>query len=229
MSSIYCSNCGQLIPKSFNFCKHCGAAQHGKVSARYRLKKPVQDNTQAQKEHPTPTGSTETKIAEYIKNCKHQRLCSRTKVLFFINYLVASSALLVLFFIGIYLMPSIFVPGTIGYFVILYVIAHVVHRNFHYSLTNIGLEKEHGIIHKKSVTVPYNQIENINVTRSLLDRMLGISRLSIETAGGSDDDPRPIIGHQKTFAEADLPGLTFENAEELHDVLLEAAQSRQSL
>lgn len=229
MSSIYCSNCGQLIPKSFNFCKYCGAAVHGRASSHYRAKAPVEDNTGPQLERPVATSGPKTKIRQYIENCNHERLCPRAKLLFFFNYLASSSILLLLFVIGAVLMPTVFIPAIAAYLLLLYVIASVVYRNFHYSLSNVGLEKEHGVIHKKSVSVPYNQIQNINVSRSLFDRVLGISRLSIETAGRSDTKARPIIGHQKSFAEADLPGLTFSVAEELHDVLLEAARSPETI
>lgn len=214
-----------MIPKSSNFCKHCGAAQHGKASSRYRVKGPVQDNTGVQMERPAPFHEPKEKIRQYIKDCQHERLCPRAKLLFFFNYLATTSILLLLFIIGSFMMPYIFVPAIALYVIVLYITAEVVYRNFHYSLSNTGLEKEHGVLHKKAVSVPYNQIQNINVSRTLIDRILGISRISIETAGRSDLAPRAIVGHQKTYAEADLPGLTLGVAEELHDVLLEVASS----
>lgn len=231
MSKIYCSNCGQLIPKSYNFCRYCGAAQHGEASSRFRAHDPARDTTMAQAQYAEQQARHESRarLKKAIDNCQHEKLCPRAKILFFFRYTAATSIILLLLAGGLLIDPRLFGLALVGYFVVIYLVAEIVYRNFHYGLSKTGLEKEHGILHKKSVSVPYRRIQNININRSVLDRILGMSRISIETAGRSDDEPRQTVGLTETHAEAVLPGLTLKDAEELHDVLLEISHSSEPI
>ncbi len=235
MSKIYCSNCGRNIPRNDNFCRFCGAAQHGPAAAAYQASAPPQQLSAASfvidtaKEQPTPTrgsrGShsedqTDESIDPNTHYMKRQHLCKIAKWSFFINYVGATAVLPILFFIGGIFEPIISIVVFVAYFVMLYLISDIVHNNFYFSIDENGFNKEHGIIHKQEVSIPYSRIQNVNITRGLIDRMLGLARISIETAGSNSIKARDIVGGGKTKAEGYLPGITLAQAKKAHDLLL---------
>ena len=98
--------------------------------------------------------------------------------------------------------------ATIG---LSYLWAKLCYQFYKYELTELGFRKESGVIRKKYVTIPYDRIQNVDIDRGILARLLGLSDLSIQTAGNS-------IGKAKS--EGRLLGLSEKNAEELRDELI---------
>ena len=92
--------------------------------------------------------------------------------------------------------------------------AKLTHMFYFYEVTDSGFRKEHGIIWKKYVTIPYGRIQNIDINRGLLARLLGLSDIQIQTAGSSSGR-----------VEGRLPGLSREDAEKLRDELLRRANN----
>jgi uncharacterized membrane protein YdbT with pleckstrin-like domain len=45
-----------------------------------------------------------------------------------------------------------------------------------------------GIFNKKEVFIPYRQIENINIDQTFNFKMMGVSKLTIETAGNNNNN-----------------------------------------
>lgn len=116
-------------------------------------------------------------------------------------------------------------------FLILYVIfcyiwARLSYRFYRYELIENGFRKEKGVIWKKYTTIPYDRIQNVDIYRGVLARILGLSDLNIQTAGMSASISRyGIVGGAE--AEGRLPGLSRETAEQLRDELIRRArQSR---
>jgi len=68
-----------------------------------------------------------------------------------------------------------------------------------------------GVFTKSVKHVPFRTITNISVKRGVLDRMLGLGTLHIQTAGASDSSGRP---------EASLNGL--ENVQEMYELVAKA-------
>ena len=100
-----------------------------------------------------------------------------------------------------------------------YLYAVLTYKYYKYELRPDGFRKEHGIIWKKYVTIPYNRIQNVDIYRGLIARMLGLSDLNIQTAGSS------MSTGSKFNAEGRLPGLSFEKAEEIRDKLIAYARN----
>lgn len=88
---------------------------------------------------------------------------------------------------------------------------------YRYEMHESGFRKESGIIAKRYVTIPYEKIQNVDINRSFLARILGLSSLNIQTAGAS------AIG-----AEGSLPGITHEVAEQLRNELVRRSQQRRA-
>lgn len=105
--------------------------------------------------------------------------------------------------------------SMIIYFILLfglsYLFAYLGWLNYRYELKPEGFRKEYGVIWKKYVTIPYGRIQNVDIYRGILARLLGLSDLNIQTAGTSNP---------QMMGEGRLPGLTREEAEKLRDELV---------
>jgi len=99
-----------------------------------------------------------------------------------------------------------------------YVWARLSYNSYGYELKENGFHKESGIIYKKSVIIPYDRIQNIDIYRSLLARLLGLSDVQIQTAGAAAQ-VSPYIS-LTGGAEGRLPGLSKNDAEALRDELI---------
>ena len=91
---------------------------------------------------------------------------------------------------------------------------------YRYELREDGFRKEHGIIWKKYVTIPYDRIQNVDIFRGFWARVLGLSDIQIQTAGGI------TAGSYGAFAEGRLPGVSKEEAEKIRDELIRRARTK---
>ena len=227
MNQIYCSNCGKLIASDSNFCTFCGVPTRGKGASAFRANDPIVTDTVAIEQmvnranNDIPQQSLQDEPFDYKSLLMpKQHLGNDAIMYFFVNFIGKSIVLLGLMIVGMVFMPLIFVPATIFYLVIVFITALIVHNNFVFEIDESGLIIEKGVLHKYSVTVPFEQVQNVNIERSLMDRFLGFSKVSIETAGGSAV-PTPNGAPPK--AEAYIPAIHMDKAKKIHDLLLDGA------
>jgi putative membrane protein len=102
--------------------------------------------------------------------------------------------------------------AVIGIIILSYIWAWLTYRSYKYELAD-SFKKESGVIAKRYVSIPYERIQNVDIYRGLFDRMLGLSRLFIQTAGSST----------QRVSEASLPGLSVVDAEILRQQLTHKA------
>ncbi len=102
-----------------------------------------------------------------------------------------------------------------------YLWAKLTYKFYKYELTDQGFRKESGVIYKKYVTIPYNRIQNVDIYRGILARLMGLSDLNIQTAGNSASVSR--YGAVDYGAEGRLPALSQKEAEHLRDELIRRA------
>ncbi|MBU2109674.1 PH domain-containing protein [Patescibacteria group bacterium] len=113
------------------------------------------------------------------------------------------------------------VPALLVFF---WIWAKLTYHFYRYELREDGFRKEFGVIWKKYVTIPYDRIQNVDIYRGVIARILGLSDLNIQTAGASAQVSR--YGTWGLGAEGRLPGLSREVAEQIRDELVK--RSRQS-
>ncbi len=109
-----------------------------------------------------------------------------------------------------------------AFLVLCFIWAKLTYRFYRYELTDAGFRKELGVIYKKYVTIPYDRIQNVDIYRGILARILGLSDLNIQTAGMS-----ATVGRYGIFgggSEGRLPALSRETAEQLCDELIQRAR-----
>lgn len=109
-----------------------------------------------------------------------------------------------------------------AFIILCFVWAKLTYRFYRYELIESGFRKESGVIYKKYVTVPYDRIQNVDINRGILARILGLSDLNIQTAGASATVSR--YGIMGGGAEGRLPGVSKEIAEQLRDELIQRAR-----
>jgi membrane protein YdbS with pleckstrin-like domain len=75
-----------------------------------------------------------------------------------------------------------------------------------YELTRSTLELRRGVVVRSHTAIPYFRVQHIDITRSPIERALGLSQLVVRTAAATTD--------------ARLPGIAVADAEQLRDVIL---------
>jgi len=107
--------------------------------------------------------------------------------------------------------------------IIAYIVARLTYRFYKYELTENEYRAERGIIWKRYISIPYERIQNVDIYRGILDRLLGLSDLQIHTAGYG------AVGRSsKLGSEGRLPGLSKEDAELIRDELIKRARGAKS-
>ena len=102
--------------------------------------------------------------------------------------------------------------------IFLYIWARLTYRFYRYEFTENAVKKEHGVIWKKYVSIPYDRVQNVDIHRGVVARLLGLSDLQIQTAGGI------TAGSYGAFAEGRLPGIAKDEAERLREELVQRVQ-----
>jgi putative membrane protein len=89
---------------------------------------------------------------------------------------------------------------------------------FSYWIENGELRIEYGLWIKKKRYIPFDRIQSLNSTESIIHRPFGLVKIKVETAGASD----------KSQAEAELTAISLEDAKELQDIIYNAKKQRNS-
>ncbi len=162
-----------------------------------------------------------------------QKLDPKVVWIFFFQFF--GMGLIVFIFAGIYIGGSLAKIAGIGgfwgwllfvfilYIVFCYIWAKLTYRFWGYQLTEDAVKIEKGVIWKKYISIPYERIQNIDIYRGILARILGLSDLQIQTAGLSavNYGRRGIGG---AGAEGRLPGLDKTKADELREEFVKRAK-----
>jgi hypothetical protein len=88
-----------------------------------------------------------------------------------------------------------------------YIWARLSYHFYRYEFTDKEFKQEYGVIIKHYIFIPYERIQNIDIHRGILERILGLSNLYFQTAGAGG-----VLS-----AEGKLPGLSKEEAEKLKE------------
>ena len=120
------------------------------------------------------------------------------------------------FIINIEYIPGLLVVFVIAIALFAYIWARLAVHYYRYEFTDIAFKKEFGVIYKMYVSIPYERIQNVDIVRGIVARLLGLSNLVIQTAG--------ISGSVR--AEGFLPGLSKEIAEQHREDLVRKIKSK---
>lgn len=170
-----------------------------------------------------------------------KHLAPKARWLFFVQPIIAFTILYALFglYFGIGIAAILFrdsgtgsvITVAIGVNVIIYILiilaslfwSKLAYNNYKYEMREDGFRKESGVVWKKYVTVPYERIQNVDIYRGIMARILGLSDLHIQTAGNS-----VVSGRFGKGSEGRLPGLSIQDAETLRDELVKRSRGQQA-
>lgn len=104
--------------------------------------------------------------------------------------------LLILYFLTalctLFLFPFVFVPLYFRY------------HTLRYKLDDEGISAKWGILFHKEVYVTYRRVQDIHVSRNLVERWLGIAKVELQTAAGSSTAELSLEGMQDFEAVRDF-------------------------
>ncbi len=106
---------------------------------------------------------------------------------------------------GIYGISRFLYPVVFFFLVGLFLIPYLIwielrYRTYYYYFTKGEVVIRRGILHVEKVVIPFNKIQNVNVSRSLVERLLGLATVRIETAGSLSHNEATIEG-MSNFAQ----------------------------
>ena len=83
-----------------------------------------------------------------------------------------------------------FLVGTVSFILIIGIIAYLKYLNFTFYLDNENEEFiiSDGIFNKTKTAIQVHKIQQVNINQSLLQRMIGVYALEVDTAGGQDKE-----------------------------------------
>lgn len=87
-----------------------------------------------------------------------------------------------------------------------------------YEFVKESLKIENGIIWKTYKSIPYERIQNVDIRRGILARLLGFSTIDIQTAGYSGSYGGR--GGMAARSEGHLPGVGVERAEQIREMVM---------
>jgi len=102
--------------------------------------------------------------------------------------------------------------------------ASLAYKYFKYDFTKDFLKIERGIIWKRYSNIPYERVQNIDVRRGILARLIGFSEVHIQTAGYS-----AVGTYGNVSAEGYLPAVSIEDAEKIREFLMKKTGKKQGL
>ena len=174
---VFCNQCGTQLPRGSKFCNNCGAT----VTAP-RPAAPALGQRGASFGSPPPA---------MLDEAEHVIFTLRPTMIFV--YCWYAAALLVLIAVaavmglsGLDTRTALYVilgAGLIAFAVPLY--KHILRRREVYTLTNFKLEMRYGLIAKDVRNIPLNKIQDVTVSRTVFQRLLGLGDILIDSASES--------------------------------------------
>lgn len=81
---------------------------------------------------------------------------------------------------------SFVIPGVLGALMLFYAVRR--YANWGFELRDDHLYIEHGVVKKVYSMVPYVRVQHVDTERGVIERMLGLSRVVVYTAGSRGSD-----------------------------------------
>ncbi len=103
-------------------------------------------------------------------------------------------------------------------FIITFLVAYLTYANYLFVLGDDALKIRRGILSKEEIAIPYRQIQDVNIDQNISDRLWGVARLAILTAGHEEQKEGEI-----DTSEGVLPAIDRALAESLQTELLKRA------
>lgn len=107
--------------------------------------------------------------------------------------------------------------ACLGIFVLCFLWAILTYRSYRYELADDGFHKKSGVIYKRSITVPYKQIQEADIRHGTIGRMLRLSELRLRVVGQERQEVSvSLLQHMSLLIGTIVHGLSQETAAALY-------------
>ncbi|MCX6749687.1 MAG: PH domain-containing protein [Candidatus Pacearchaeota archaeon] len=143
-------------------------------------------------------------------------------IIFAFFLVVSIFAVLLAIGFGFYKILITFIVLLILWIIFIEVWIQLSYDRWFYEFTPDNLKIESGVIFKRYSNVPYQRVQNVDIRRGIIARMLGFSAVNIQTAGYS-------AGGKGFAAEGYIPAVDVKEAEKIRDFLMKKISKRSRL
>lgn len=177
---MFCIKCGAKNSDEAVYCQKCGAMLEGEEETRVALR-PVVEST--------------------VEDGEERKVFSISPTLMFVKTGYAAAAVGAVLLVALFAM---FLPSVTIWIAILLALAlflipafyHLKQRMVRYTLTDSKIEIDEGFIFQNSRNVPLRSIQDVSVSSTIAQRMLGFGNLVIDNA--SEDGGKIILKNINT-------------------------------
>jgi uncharacterized membrane protein YdbT with pleckstrin-like domain len=165
---MHCSNCGSYIPPGVRFCSGCGAPANDPEATRIAR---VQSAIPARANHAD-------------EDLEHVIFTVRPTLIFIkLGYALAVVAAIALVFLLalIPVPPQISIPVALA-LLLIPAYYHVRRNMIRYTLTDAKIEIDTGLIARTTRNIPLSKIQDVTVSASIPQRILGFGDLIVDNA-----------------------------------------------
>ncbi len=120
----------------------------------------------------------------------------------------------------------LFIPFLLFFLIIAEIYARMSYTRWLYEFEKSCLKIEHGIIWKKYTSIPYEKVQNVDIKRGIIARIVGFSSVEIETAGQSGFGGRSGFRVKRRgninqyHSEGYLPAVGINDAEKIREFVI---------
>lgn len=167
---MHCSNCGSYIPEGVRFCANCGSpASDGEV---------------------TRIARTQSGVPEHLSDedeLEHVVFTTRPTLIFIKLGYAAAVIGAILLTVLLAMIPSLPVPWFVSLPLALSLLLipayyHLKRNMLRYTLTDSKIEIDYGLIARTTRNIPLSKIQDVTVSATILQRILGFGDVVIDNA-----------------------------------------------
>ncbi|HYX41467.1 MAG TPA: PH domain-containing protein [Pyrinomonadaceae bacterium] len=213
---MFCGNCGADVPAHLRFCTTCGAPTDNEetrvATEETRVAQPrgtEQRTDIARADWPAPNNlpqaSPRPALARTDDEDEHVIFTVRPTFMFVgIGYIIAAlSAILLTVLLALYVrqMPVIYALPVALLFLLIPAWKHLKRNALKYTLTDSKIEIDQGLISRRTRNIPLRNVQDVTVSASLPQRLLGFGNVIIDNAGDLGDTTMHNIPKPRRHAE----------------------------
>lgn len=198
---MYCKHCGTENADDAVYCKRCGGLMESEDETRVAVKERIAIS------HVVASESRPAKINAVLGNDQENRIFSITPTVKFVmlGYVAAIIGAFAIVAIMSLFLPMIGPVVAVGIGLALLLVPafyHIRKKLVRYTLTETMIEIDRGLISRTTQNIPLRRVQDVTVTASIFQRMLGYGDIEIDNA--SETNNRIVlddIDSPKRYAE----------------------------
>ena len=109
---------------------------------------------------------------------------------------------------GVGLSRTLIVGGVGGAIALALVYEFAYYQRYEYTFTSDTFDIRSGVLNRREREIPYGRIQNVDISRNIIQRLLGLSAIDIETAGGGSTEAaiRYVTSEAATTIQNEIRG-----------------------